>query len=78
MFRLRLFSCPEFIIGDLDLSTLEVRCNTIGDRRVALYNLAVEPGGSSSFAETVTFDNQPNPGNWRYWVETISVTAKID
>ncbi len=78
VFRVRLFSCPDFIAGDIDLPTMEVKCVTIGDRRLALYDLGIAPAGSASFAETVTFDNQPKPGNWRYWVETISVTAKID
>ncbi len=78
VFRVRLFSCPDFVTGDIDLAAMEVRCITIGDRRLALYDLGIEPAGSVPFAEDVTFDNQPKPGNWRYWVETISVTAKID
>ncbi len=78
VFRLRLFACPEFVSGDLALEELKVRCNTIGDRRLALYNLGIAPGGTAAFHEPVTFDNQPDPGNWRYWVETVSVSARID
>ena len=78
VFRIRLFSCPDFITGDQELDTLAVKCNTIGDRRVALYELNLPPGQSKAFDETVTFDNQPQPGNWRYWAETISATARLD
>ena len=78
VFRLRLFSCPDFVTGDLDLSALDVRCNKIGDRRLGLYDLDIAPGGSKSFRENVTFDNQPAPGNWRHRVDVLSATARIE
>jgi len=78
VFRLRLFSCPDFVTGDLDLSALDVRCNKIGDRRLGLYDLDIAPGGSRSFKENVTFDNQPAPGNWRHRVDVLSATARIE
>ena len=77
-FRIRLFACPDFLTGQLDLAALEVRCNTIGDRRFGLYGRNVAPGAAAEFSEPVTFDNQPNPGNWRVWIDTLSVTANID
>ena len=78
IFRIRLYSCPDFISGELDLSVLDVRCNKIGDRRLGLYDLGIAPGGSKVFEENVVFDNQPAPGNWRYRVEVLSATARID
>lgn len=78
VFRVRLFSCPDFLKGDVDSAALEVRCNKIGDRRLGFYDLSIAPGGSHTFREGLTFDNQPNPGNWRHLIEPISVIAKID
>lgn len=78
VFRLRLFSCPDFLTGDVELSVLEVRCNKIGDRRLGLYDLEIAPGSSKPFEENVSFDNQPAPGNWRHVADVLSVTARID
>ena len=78
VFRMRLFSCPDFLNGDIELSVLEVRCNKIGDRRLGLYNLDIAAGGSKPFEENVTFDNQPAPGNWRHQIDIVSVTARIE
>ena len=78
VFRVRLFSCPDFVKGDIEPSKMEVRCNKIGDRRVVLYDLNIAPGSSQAFKEVVTFDNQPAPGNWRHQIEPLSVTARIE
>ncbi|MDH3742628.1 MAG: hypothetical protein OER56_13630 [Hyphomicrobiales bacterium] len=78
VFRMRLFSCPDFFSGDIELSVLEVRCNKIGDRRLGLYNLEIAPGSAQPFEEKVVFDNQPAPGNWRHQVDVLSVTARIE
>ena len=78
VFRMRLFSCPDFMTGELELSVLEVRCNKIGDRRLGIYDLDIAPASSKPFEENVTFDNQPAPGNWRHQIDVVSVTARID
>ncbi|NNE23835.1 MAG: hypothetical protein HKN11_14620 [Rhizobiales bacterium] len=78
VFRMRLFSCPDFLTGDIALSVLEVRCNKIGDRRLGLYDLEIAPGSAKPFKEEVVFDNQPAPGNWRHTVDVLSVTARIE
>lgn len=76
--RMRLFSCPDFMNGDVELSVLEVRCNKIGDRRLGLYDLDIAPASAKPFEENVTFDSQPAPGNWRHQIDVLSVTARID
>ncbi len=78
VFRVRLFSCPDFFSGDIELAVLEVKCNTIGDRRVGLYDLDIAAGAAKPFQEKISFDNQPAPGNWRYRADVMSVTARIE
>ena len=64
--------------GEQELAELTVKCNKIGDRRIGLYDTGLLPGARQAFSESLTFDNQPQPGNWRYWIDTVSATAKID
>lgn len=79
--RLRLFSCPSFFqipAADVVIDQLERSCSLIGERTVGFYGLDMAPGGVRSIGDAVTFDNQPEPRNWRYWADVARVDAVIE
>ena len=79
--RLRLFSCPSFFetpASEVVIDQLERRCALIGERTAGFYGLGIQPGSSGSISDAVTFDNQPEPRNWRYWADVSRVDAVIE
>lgn len=79
--RVRLFSCPSFFqtpAEEVVVDQLERRCALIGDRNVGFYDLRIDPGSSRPISDTITFDNQPEPRNWRYWADVARVDALIE
>jgi hypothetical protein len=77
--RLTLFSCPVFYDvpqADVDPGKLNANCTVIGTRTVGFDPLDLKPGGSYQGDQVVTFPNQPEPRNPRYWIEVQTVTAR--
>ncbi len=79
--HIQLFSCPSFFTTPAEavvIDELERRCALIGERTTGFYNVNLKPSASADLQETVTFDNQPEPRNWRYWADVARVDALIE
>lgn len=77
--RVTLYSCPVFydvVQADIDPGKLNANCTVIGTRTVGFDPLELKPAGSFQGEQIVTFPNQPEPRNPRYWIQVQTVTAK--
>ena len=76
----RLFSCPSYFTApneETQIDELELKCTTNGERTVGLYGLKLPPGGTKPFTQQITFIDQREPVNWRYWVDVDRVVADV-
>ena len=76
--RIRLFDCPQFYTttqAQSDLKDLSRTCSRIGERNLGLYSVGIEPGGAKTFEDTLSFNDQTEPRNWRYWITVDRVNA---
>jgi len=77
--NLMLYSCPPFFdTPQSDVSDRELRgaCSRIGQRTVGLDNISLKPGASHDDNRIITFPNQLEASNPRYWIEVQSVNAE--
>ena len=77
--RVTLYSCPVFydvVQADIDPGKLTANCAVIGTRTVGFGPLDLKPAESYRGEQVVTFPNQPEPRNPRYWIQVQTVTAK--
>jgi hypothetical protein len=77
--RVTLYSCPVFydvVQADVDPGKLNANCTVIGTRTVGFDPLELKPAESYQGDQIVTFPNQPEPRNPRYWIQVQTVTAK--
>lgn len=78
--RVTLYSCPVFYDvdqADVDPGQLDANCTVIGTRTVGFDPIQLKPAGNYQGEQIVTFPNQPEPRNPRYWIEVQTVTAKL-
>ncbi len=78
MLQVRLFSCPDFFDTpqqDVTPTLLAGNCTRIGTRSLGLNALDLKPGASLDAEQPITFPNQPEPRNPRYWIDVQTVTA---
>jgi hypothetical protein len=76
--RLSLYSCPQFYDvpqTEVDPGRLSANCTIIGRRSIDLDQLGLKPGQSTTDKRSITFPNQSEPRNPRYWLEVQSATA---
>jgi len=76
--RVILYSCPTFYDvaqADVDPDKLTANCTVIGTRSVGLDPLLLKPADTYEVNQVVSFPNQPEPRNPRYWIEVQTVTA---
>ncbi len=76
--RVTLYSCPVFYDvaqADVDPGKLDANCTVIGKRSVGFDPIRVKPAEIYQGEQIVTFPNQPEPRNPRYWIEVQTVTA---
>ncbi len=76
--RIRLFDCPSFFTtgqANAALDELNRTCSRIGERNLGLYGLGISPGGAKAFTDSVNFNDQTEPRNWRYWITVDRVNA---
>jgi hypothetical protein len=77
--RVQLYSCPSYFttpIAAVKYEDLSLICSRIGERSVGLYDLDLPPLGTKKFSEPLTFPNQGEAINWRFWVEVARVVAQ--
>ncbi|MEM7635566.1 MAG: hypothetical protein AAF299_13455 [Pseudomonadota bacterium] len=77
--QVKLYSCPVFYDvaqADIDPGQLNANCTVIGTRTVGFGPLDLKPAENFQGEQIVTFPNQPEPRNPRYWIEVQTVTAK--
>lgn len=74
-----LYSCPPFFdtpqsgVTDGDLRSA---CSRIGQRTVGLDGIALKPGAAHEDERVISFPNQLEASNPRYWIEVQSVNAE--
>lgn len=76
--RVTLYSCPVFYDvaqADVDPGKLDANCTVIGKRSVGFDSIRIKPDETYKGEQVVTFPNQPEPRNPRYWVEVQTVAA---
>ncbi len=79
--RVTLYSCPVFYDvpqADVDPDKLGANCTVIGRRTVGFDPVLLKPGETYLGEQIVTFPNQPDPRNPRYWIEVQTVSATQD
>ena len=79
--RVTLYSCPVFYDvaqADVDPGKLEANCTVIGRRTVGFDPIRLKPADTYQGEHIVTFPNQPDPRNPRYWIEVQTVSATQD
>lgn len=77
--QVTLYSCPVFydvVQADIDPGKLNANCTVIGTRTVGFDPLDLKPAESYQGQQIITFPNQPEPRNPRYWITVQTVTAK--
>jgi hypothetical protein len=77
--NVRLYSCPPYYttpINEVKSEELSLICSKIGERSVGLYDLNLPPDQEKQFSQPLTFPNQGNALNWRFWVDVARVVAK--
>jgi hypothetical protein len=75
----QLYSCPSYFTTPLSAvkyEDLSLICSRIGERSVGLYDLDLPPQAGTKFSEPVTFPNQGEAINWRFWVAVARVVAQ--
>lgn len=78
--NIRLFSCPSYYTTPFEqvrIEELSLICSKIGERSLGLYDLGLKPQENAPFSQPLTFANQGNAINWRYWIEVTRVVAQI-
>jgi hypothetical protein len=78
--NVRLFSCPSYYTTPFEqvkIEDLSLICSRIGERSVGLYDLGLAPQARKPFSQPLTFPNQGNAINWRFWVDVRRVVAQI-
>ena len=76
--KVTLYSCPAFYDvaqADVDPGKLDANCTVIGRRSVGFDPIRVKPAETYQGEQIVTFPNQPDPRNPRYWIEVQTVAA---
>ena len=76
--RIRLFDCPQFyttVQAESKPDELSRTCSRIGERSLGLYAVGIAPGDSKSFEDTLSFNDQTEPRNWRYSIAVDRVNA---
>lgn len=76
--HVQLYSCPPFFStpqAEVTLDGLRAACSRIGQRRVGFENIALQPGASHDDERIITFPNQTEASNPRYWIEVQTVSA---
>jgi hypothetical protein len=79
-FNVRLYSCPSYYtapFNEVKFEELSSICSKIGERSVGLYDLKLAPGSTKQFSQALTFANQGNARNWRFWVDVTRVVAQL-
>ena len=77
--RVQLYSCPSYFttpVSAVKFEDLSLICSRIGERSVGLYDLDLPLQGGKNFSEPVTFPNQGEAINWRFWVAVARVVAQ--
>ena len=77
--RVQLYSCPAFFStpqAELTLEGLRTACSRVGLRTVGLEKIALAPGESHSDERVITFPNQLEASNPRYWIDVQTVSAE--
>jgi hypothetical protein len=77
--KVQLYSCPSYFttpVPAVKFEDLSLICSRIGERSVGLYDLDLPPQGQKKFSEPVTFPNQGEAINWRFWVAVARVVAQ--
>jgi hypothetical protein len=77
--RVQLYSCPSYFttpVSAVKFEDLSLICSRIGERSVGLYDLDLQPQAEKKFSEPVTFPNQGEAINWRFWVAVARVVAQ--
>ena len=77
--KVQLYSCPSYFttpVSAVKLEDLSLICSRIGERSVGLYDLDMPPQAQKKFSEPVTFPNQGEAINWRFWVAVARVVAQ--
>ena len=75
----QLYSCPSYFttpVPAVKFEDLSLICSRIGERSVGLYDLDLPPQAEKRFSEPVTFPNQGEAINWRFWVAVARVVAQ--
>jgi hypothetical protein len=77
--KVQLYSCPSYFttsVSAVKFEDLSLICSRIGERSVGLYDLDLQPQAQRKFSEPVTFPNQGEAINWRFWVAVARVVAQ--
>jgi hypothetical protein len=77
--KVQLYSCPPYFttpVSAVKFEDLSLICSRIGERSVGLYDLDLPPQAQKNFSEPVTFPNQGEAINWRFWVAVARVVAQ--
>lgn len=78
--RVRLYSCPAFLTtpqADMTPSTFRASCSQVGQRTVGLETINIATGASKAVEQIITFPNQTEATNPRFWVDVQTVTAQV-
>jgi hypothetical protein len=77
--KVQLYSCPSYFttpVPAVKFEDLSLICSRIGERSVGLYDLDLPPQAQKKFSEPVTFPNQGEAINWRFWAAVARVVAQ--
>ncbi|HKG73590.1 MAG TPA: hypothetical protein VKA79_05075 [Aestuariivirgaceae bacterium] len=77
--KVQLYSCPSYFttpVAAIKFEELSLICSRIGERSVGLYGLDLPPQAEKTFSEPVSFPNQGEAINWRFWVAVARVVAQ--
>jgi hypothetical protein len=77
--KVQLYSCPSYFttpVAAVKFEELSLICSRIGERSVGLYGLDLPPQAEKTFSEPVSFPNQGEAINWRFWVAVARVVAQ--
>jgi hypothetical protein len=77
--KVQLYSCPSYFttpVAAVKFEDLSLICSRIGERSVGLYGLDLPPQAEKKFSEPVSFPNQGEAINWRFWVAVARVVAQ--
>jgi hypothetical protein len=58
-------------------STLRASCSQVGLRTVGLETINLATGASTTVEQVITFPNQTEATNPRFWVDVQTVTAQV-